>query len=185
RWGGGGFGVGGRVRGGGGRTGNARLVDASTGLIVQTATVSGATPEEVVSLLPRLAHVLQLSDRKKAEFEEELARRAAAVPVAVFAEVPPAPEVPPPTAPAPPPRVAWPGRPPVSGERKVDPSAALPAAPPPGPVPPAPVLVAEREEPIRKRLLLVSVQLGDGLFRCGRYREAVAHYELALALSPG
>lgn len=167
----------------GGVTINARLVDVRTGLIVQTGTVTAATPEEAVALLPRLAHVLQLSDEKKIAFEEEVARRAAPVEVAVAAPIPPAPEAPPPDQLAPP-VVILTAQPPQLGVVRVEDFDRLPPAPPPGTAPPE-IVLAEREDPVRDRLLQVSVQVGDGLFRCGRFREAFARYELALSLSPG
>src|SRR5262249_33043275 len=164
---------------------DARLVDVRTGLIVQTGNVTGATPEEALALLPRLAHVLQLNDEQKIRYEEELARQAAAVQkVAEVVVVPPAPEVVVVTQ-APPPVVVYTPLPPDFGTLRVEDFDRLPAAPPPGTPPPALVIVAEREDPIKQRLLSVSLEIGDNLFRCGRYREAFTQYELALTLSPG
>src|SRR5207302_682671 len=45
--------------------------------------------------------------------------------------------------------------------------------------------VAERDSAVRRRLLQVSLSLGDNLLRRGRYREAQRHFELALDLAPG
>src|SRR5262249_48705137 len=41
---------------------SARLVDVRTGLVVQTAKVVGASPDEVLAQLPQLAGVLQMTD---------------------------------------------------------------------------------------------------------------------------
>src|SRR5262249_52166608 len=164
---------------------DARLVDVRTGLIVQTGNVTGATPEEALALLPRLAHVLQLNDEQKIRYEEELARQAVAVQkVTEVTVVPPAPEVVVVTQ-APPPVVVYTPLPPDFGTLAVVDFERLPPAPPPGTAPPSLVFVVEREDPIKQRLLQVSLQVGDSLFRCGRYREAFTQYEFALTLSPG
>src|SRR5262249_5456273 len=47
------------------------------------------------------------------------------------------------------------------------------------------IFVAAGESPVKGRLLQVAVELGDNLFRRGRFREAHAQFQLALALSPG
>src|SRR5262249_31177228 len=110
----------------GGISVDARLVDVRTGLIVQTGTVTGATPEEALALLPRLAHVLQLNDEQKIRYEEELARQAAAVQrVAEVAVVPPAPEVVV-VAQPPPPVVVYSPLPPAFATLRVDDFAPLP-----------------------------------------------------------
>jgi tetratricopeptide (TPR) repeat protein len=59
------------------------------------------------------------------------------------------------------------------------------ALPPPNQPAPAAVIVVERERRVKRRLLRVAVQLGDNLFRRGRYREAQAQFEFALTLGPG
>ncbi|MBI1913578.1 MAG: hypothetical protein HYS12_02305, partial [Planctomycetes bacterium] len=169
----------------GGISVDARLVDVRTGLIVQTGTVTGATPDEVLPLLPRLAHILQLKDEQKIRYEEELARQAVTVQkVTEVTVVPPAPEVVVVSQP-PPPVVVYTPLPPDFGALRVEDFDRLPAAPPPGTPPPPLVFVVERENPIKQRLLSVSLEIGDSLFRCGRYREAFAQYEFALTLAPG
>ena len=45
--------------------------------------------------------------------------------------------------------------------------------------------MVESEKRVKGGLLQVSLELGDNLFRRHKYREAKAHFELALRLSPG
>ena len=51
--------------------------------------------------------------------------------------------------------------------------------------PPAAEVVLERRDPRRGRLLALSLELGDNLFRRGQYREAQRHFSVALNLSDG
>ena len=44
-------------------------------------------------------------------------------------------------------------------------------------------VVFTREDPRRQRLFQLSVELGDNLFRRGRYQEANRHFELALTVA--
>jgi tetratricopeptide (TPR) repeat protein len=164
---------------------SARLVDVRTGLVVQTAKVVARTPEELLPLLPQLAQGLQLTDEQKIAYEAHLAQQAAVAPVAAFAQLPPPPEVPAPDQPLPPPVVVYNPRPPDFGGVRAEELDRLPPAPPPGRAVPVPAVVVEREEPVKQRLLHVAVELGDNLFRRGRFHEAHAQFELALNLSPG
>ncbi|MCI0683416.1 MAG: hypothetical protein L0Y71_15030 [Gemmataceae bacterium] len=161
---------------------NARLVDARSGLVVQTAKVVAANVEEAIPLLPELAKQLLMSDEEKLAYDLAQARLAKRI------EPPPddAPLPPPPPPPAaavvvvPPPVVEVPAPPPFAGVtfdlfRRLPPPPVLikVAAPPP------PTVV------VNHRLLHASLHLGDDLFRRGRYAEAQRHFEFALNLSPG
>jgi colicin import membrane protein len=45
-------------------------------------------------------------------------------------------------------------------------------------------VVVERDDPVKQRTVQVAVELGDNLFRRGKYKEAHTQFELALSLSP-
>jgi tetratricopeptide (TPR) repeat protein len=160
-----------------------RLVDVRTGLIVQTARVVAATPEELLTQLPQLAAMLQMSDEEKRAYEQKLASQPQpTVPVAEPGPLPPPPPLPTDDQPAPPPVLVSTSLPPAVGQLRPEDFDALPAAPPADqPLPD--VVVGERDEPVRRRALRVCVELGDDLFRRGRYREAHHQFELALGLS--
>lgn len=167
-----------------GVTVSARLVDARSGLVVQTGKVSAPTLELAVGQLPLLAKQLLMSDEEKMAFDAQQARLAKKI-------TPPADDLPlpaPPPAPvvgvvAPPPPVVFeaPAPPPFLGVtfehfRRLPPPPAVIVQLPPPPLP----------EPIfRQRMLHASLALGDDHFRHGRYREAQRHFEFALNLSPG
>jgi tetratricopeptide (TPR) repeat protein len=165
-----------------GITAHARLVEVRTGLIAQTARVSAPNLDQLLKRLPLLAQVLQMSDEQKMAFELAEAQRAPEVrPIEVVTAVPPPPVIvvdqPPPPA-----LVTFSLRPPALGGLTVVEFNALPpvvVAPPP---PPPAQLVIVREEP-RRRLLSLSLEIGDNLFRRGHHREAQRHFELALSLT--
>jgi tetratricopeptide (TPR) repeat protein len=161
-----------------GITVNARLVDVPSGLIVQTAQVVARTPEEMRGLLPQLANLLMMTDAQKMAYEQQQAQQVPLVPVVPEAPLPPPPEV---GQPAPPPLVVYSPRPPdLGGLRPQD----FEQIPPVVMVPAPAVVLVEREDPVKQRLVSVSVELGDNLFRRGRYKEAHAQFELALSLAP-
>lgn len=169
----------------GGITVNARLVDVRTGLIVQTAKVVAPTPEEMITRLPELAKLLQMSDEQRLDYEQHLAKQAqkpAAAPV--DAPLPPPPEVPMADQPLPPPEIIENAPPPGFGGLRIDEFAKLPLAPPDGQPLPPPVDGGEAEVLVKLRLLYTSLSLGDNLFRRGRYHEAYRHFEFALILAP-
>src|SRR5262249_24627877 len=58
-----------------GITVQARLVDVHSGLVVQTAKLVAATPEELLRNLSRLAAVLMMSDEQKLAFEQQAAQQ--------------------------------------------------------------------------------------------------------------
>jgi tetratricopeptide (TPR) repeat protein len=160
---------------------NARLVDVRTGLIVQTAKIVAPSPDELFPLLPQLANVLMMTDEQKIAYAQQAQQVAAAVTVAQPVPVPPAPEPPVAEQPAPAPIIVNCPRPPdLGGIAAVD-FEHLPAPPPPGQ---APALVVVAETPVKQRLLQVSLELGDNLFRRGCYKEAHRHFEFALTLAP-
>jgi tetratricopeptide (TPR) repeat protein len=163
----------------------ARLVEVSSGLVVQTARLSAPS---VDALLPRLKHValmLMMTDEQKAAFEAKCAEAAPVVRlIEVSAEIPPAPPVP--TAVVVAPLVTCTPRPPALGGLVIEDFGRLPSVvvelPPP---PPALAVFVRREDPRRGRLFALSLELGDGLFRRGRYEEAQRHFQLALNLGGG
>ncbi len=169
----------------------ARLVNVQTGSIEQTARLSAPTLDQLVNRLDVLAQMLQMTDEQRLAFEAQLANGAGEVqpiaPLAADQQLPPAPVFQP-AQPPPPPVIAFAGGPVNIGApvevvfedlRRlpapvlIDPQVAYVVQPPvllPGP---------------RGRLLALSLELGDNLFRRGRHREAHRQYELALALSGG
>ena len=166
----------------GGLTVNARLVDVRSGLVVQTARATAATPEDLLPLLPQLAAELMMTDDQKTAYEQQLAKQAAPPPASAEPEaLPPPPDVTPDDQPPPVPVVTeTPVAPPV-GDVKPEDFQALPPPPPPDQAPA--VVVEERvDAPVKLRLRRVAVELGDNLFRRGRFHEAHAQFELALNL---
>lgn len=166
-----------------GITVQARLIDVDTGLIVQTAKIVAQTPEELTQRLPRLAEELQMSDIEKREAEQEQLKEAAPVEELKPADdlkLPPPPE---PLRDIPPPVIPPRPKPPAVNlvPEQLD---NLPPPPPPNQVLALPVLSAARDLELRRRTLLVSLELGDNLFRRGRFRDALRHFEFALNLFP-
>ncbi len=166
----------------GGVTVNARLVDVRSGLVVQTARASAPTAEELLPLLSQMAAVLMMSDEQKLAYEQQLTQQAAAVPPPAPAEpapLPPPPDVTPNDQP-PPIVTAAPFAPPPG---EITPADFQQLVPPPPPDQPPAVVIEERvDAPVRLRLRRVAVELGDNLFRRGRFREANVQFELALNL---
>ncbi len=167
-----------------GLTVNARLVEVQTGLVVQTAKLIAADPDDLVRRLPKLALLLQMTDEQKIAFEAELAQAPVAeVKPAVVAPLPPPPPMPDPAVVVvgPPPIVVYTPRPaPVGGLVIEDFN-----RPPPERAGFSFELFVAKDNPVKSRLLSVSIELGDNLFRRGRYQEAQHHFELALSLSKG
>jgi tetratricopeptide (TPR) repeat protein len=163
-----------------GVTAQARLVEVQTGLVVQTARVSAPTVEALMAQLPMLAQMLMMSDEQKLAFQLAQAQRAPEVrPIDPPAVLPPPPPLPAFDQPIPPPLVTYTARAPAFGGLTLVDFGALPpvvAVPPP----PQEVVIV-REEP-RRRLFALSLELGDDLFRRGRFREAQRHFSLALSL---
>ncbi|HEV3263519.1 MAG TPA: hypothetical protein VG013_42175 [Gemmataceae bacterium] len=165
-----------------GITVNARLVDVRSGLVVQTAKIAARSPEEVLALVPQLANILMMSDEQKMAYEQQLAQqRALPPPLAVTALLPPPPDVLAAGQLAPPAIVAYAPQPPGLAACTLQDFQALPR---PGWTPPAVAVDVVRDDPVRDRLLHVAVELGDNLFRRGRYAEAHAQFSLAFNLSP-
>src|SRR5262249_34136655 len=170
----------------GGVTVNARLVDVNTGLIVQTGKINAATPEEAIKLLPQLGQMLMMNDADRITLENQLAQKGPAdvVPVEPAAALPPPPPPPGPDQQPPPPLVVFNPRPPAFGELRPGDLDQLPLAPAVLVAPP-PVIVLPAEDPFRRRMLWLSLQLGHHLLRRGRFREAHRQFELALNIAPG
>jgi tetratricopeptide (TPR) repeat protein len=171
-----------------GITVNARLVEVRTGLVVQTAKLIATDPDDLMRRLPKLALLLQMTDEQKIAFEADLAQAAAAeVRAAVIAPVPPPPPLPEPgvVVVAPPPIIVFTPRPAPVGGLVIADFDRLPPPPPPERAGFSFDLFIAKENPVKGRLLSVSLELGDNLFRRGRYREAQHHFELAFSLSRG
>jgi colicin import membrane protein len=182
-----------------GVTAHARLLDLQTGLVVQTAKLTAPTPESLIPLLPQLATMLQLSDDQRLAYEQQLARHAAAIPVAaevttiapytdatsptptpVFGDDEP--RKPPVVRPISGPIFVSSVRPPDLGGVVIEDFRQLP---PPGQASVGIQLALTADHKVRARAVSVAVELGDDLFRRGRYKEAHAQFEVALGLSPG
>jgi tetratricopeptide (TPR) repeat protein len=168
-----------------GVTVQARLIELSTGLVVQTARLSAVNMDALVPLLGQLAQVLQMADDEKLAFEAKLAADAAlikpvdAAPVQV---IPPPPPVAAGLVVAP--IVTWSLRPPLLGGLIIQDFVALPPVVVGTPAaPPALELVIRREDPRRNRLLRLALELGDNLFRRGRPAEAQRFFSLAFTLA--
>jgi tetratricopeptide (TPR) repeat protein len=157
---------------------NARLVDVRSGLIVQTARLAAPTPSDLIAQLPQLANLLMMTDEQKMAFEQQQAQRTvAAPPVVVVAPLPPPPVIVV-SQPLPPPVIVFTTQPPDFGGLRPQDFDRLP--PPAASV----EVVVQRDDPYKQRTVQVAVELGDNLFRRGKYREAHAQFELALSLSP-
>jgi tetratricopeptide (TPR) repeat protein len=170
---------------GGGVTASAQLVEVSTGLIVQTGTLSAGSVEDLLPRLKQLAALLQMTDEQKLAYESRLQAAPVVVKViqtqAVVISPPPAP--PAPAALLPSPIITYTPQPLALGGLVVADFRTLPAVVVTPPTPPALELVLTRDETRRNRLLALSLELGDNLFRRGRYRDANRHYQLALRLN--
>ncbi len=162
-----------------GITAQARLVEVRTGLVVQTARISAPSVDVLMGRLPLLGQMLLMTDDQKLAFEQVVAQKAPEVqPITPFDTMPPPPPI---DQPPPPPLVTYTARPPAFGGLTLVDFQMLPPVVAVAPPPPAEVVIV-REEP-RKRLLALSLELGDNLFRRGRCREAERHFQLALNLS--
>jgi tetratricopeptide (TPR) repeat protein len=171
-----------------GITVSARLIDVRTGLVAQTGKISAPTAEEAVKLLPQLAQILMMSDEEKAAYEKQLAEQAAAPP-----PVPPQDTLPPPPVvqdnqPPPQPIVTTTNRPPAVGNVQPQDFDRLPPMPLQGQPPVVqqqpPEVIVVQEQPVRRSMLAIQLELGDNLFRRGRYAEAQFHFALARDIAP-
>src|SRR5262249_50448571 len=119
--------------------------------------------------------------------ENERAAGAAPVPPVGppdVANLLPPPDAPLPGAPVPAPVIPARPRPARVDDLKPEQLEVLPPAPPAGQPLVLPVLVAERNLELRQRALYVALELGDNLFRRGRFHEAFFYYEYALTMLP-
>ena len=157
----------------------ARLVDVQTGLVVQTGKVLALTMEDAMNQMPDLAKQLLLSDDDKMKLEQQQQKDAPPVPVvAADAVLPAAPMA---NAPAAPPapliNAAAPGF-----------DNAKPAAFAKFAAPPADGAALPQQMPLdggmRNRMLFAAVEMGDMLFRNGRFADAKMQYDIALTLDP-
>jgi tetratricopeptide (TPR) repeat protein len=162
---------------------NARLIDASSGAIVQTAKVTAATPQELLDQMPTLGKLLQMNDQEQQAYLQDLAQKAQPV-AAIQADqpLPPAPEVPAVQAIEPTSvsfaNVAQPDQ----GKIGADSFQQFQAPP----ASPAPLVYGGDAEIVwQRRAMLVSVDYGDILFRRGRFFHARQYYNLGLGLDTG
>jgi tetratricopeptide (TPR) repeat protein len=142
---------------------SARVVDVRTGLIVQTAKLTVASPEELLARLPQLAQLLMMSDDQRLAYEQHLATRP--LPVAGDGLDRPL--------------IAHADRPPDPGVLSPDVFEGIPTAP----LPPGGVAV-ELALPLKNKFLGLSLELGDDLFKRGRFVDAIKHFEFAYGLHP-
>jgi tetratricopeptide (TPR) repeat protein len=164
---------------------NARLVDVRTGLVVQTARFVAATPEEMMGRLRQLATILMMTDEQKFAYEQQQAQQAVlALKVIDVGTLPPPPPLLVVGQPLPPPIVVFAPQPPPFGGLVIDDFRGLPLPPPPDRGFSLDIAVG-RDDPYRQRGFALSVELGDNLFRRGRYKEAHRQFELALRLGGG
>jgi tetratricopeptide (TPR) repeat protein len=154
---------------------NARMVDVQTGLIVQTARYSAPSMEALLAKLPLVAQMLAMTDEQKLAFEQQLARQQLpeVLPI-VVAPLPPPPVVVV-TEPPPPPIITFTLTSPAFGGVVIEDFRRE--------RPPVVEVEYRRDDPRRQRLFQLSVELGDNLFRRGKYKEANRHFELALTLT--
>jgi tetratricopeptide (TPR) repeat protein len=163
---------------------NARLVDVRTGLIVQNARFVAASPEEMLAKLRQLANLLMMTDEQKFSYEQQQAQQTAVAlkPIEIV-PIPPAPVVVV-GQPPPPPIIVYATQPPAFGGLVVADFQRLPPPPPPDRGFSFDLAIG-RDDPYRQRALSLSIELGDNLFRRGKYREAHRHFELGLRLGGG
>src|SRR5262249_46882855 len=148
-----------------GVTAQARLVEVRTGLIVQTARVSAPSIDALIPRLKVLGQMLMMNDDQKMAFEARFAERAAVAIQPVNIAQPPPPPPPVVQGPPPPPIVAFAPQPPPFGGLIIEDFRRIPVV-----VPAVTEVVVVREDPRPRRLLALSLELGDNLFRRGRYR---------------
>jgi tetratricopeptide (TPR) repeat protein len=163
---------------------NARLVDVRTGLVVQNGRFIAASPEEMLAKLRQLANVLMMTDEQKFAYEQQQAQQSTVVlkPVEIV-PIPPAPVIVV-GQPPPPPIIVYAPQPPAFGGLVVADFQSLPPPPPPDRGFSFDLSIG-RDDPYRRRSLSLSIELGDNLFRRGKYREAHRQFELALRLGGG
>ena len=164
----------------------ARLVDVRTGLVVQTAKLNAPTMLDAINQAPELAKQLLMNDEEKMEYDLNLEARVAkkVEVVAPDAAVPPAPLPPAGDAPAELPKFRFAPAPPPPVEG-FDPKKLFEAFAPPPPVEKIVAPPAEAPPPVvHHRLLFATLEMGDDMFRAGRFREANRFFEFALLLAP-
>jgi tetratricopeptide (TPR) repeat protein len=168
----------------GGISVNARLVDVKTGLIVQAAKISAGSPEELLAQLPKLAELLLMTDEQRLAYEADQAKQVQAIePVKTDVALPPPPDVLGADQKAPPPVLVNTNRPPDFVGIKVDQFQQFQPLPA-GPLPPL-VYGGDAEDRWRTRALYVSLEVGDNLFRRGRYAAAQRYFDFSLTAAPG
>jgi tetratricopeptide (TPR) repeat protein len=158
---------------------NARLVDVRSGLVVQTARITAPTVEGLLPLLPQLAAVLMMTDEQKLAYEQQITQLAGPLgPIpADGTSLPPPPDVAPNDQP--PPALATFAPSPPPGEVAPQDFQNFSPPPPPG-QPPAVVFDDPADAVVKLRLRHVCIELGDNLFRRGRFHDAQVQFELAL-----
>ena len=169
-----------------GLTVQARLVNVKTGLIVQTAQIVAGNAEDLVQRLPQLAQQLLMNDEQKRLFDVQADQSGMAVEALKPGELPllpapPAPaltEVPPPLIPA---HLKPPEQPANLQPQMFQ---QLPLPPAAGADPLWPALAVERELAFRQRCAFIALELGDNLFRRGRFRAANDQFQFCLTMFP-
>ncbi len=162
-----------------------RMVEAASGLVVQTAKLVVPSPAELTRQLPRLALMLQMSDTELRAFEQTLTRQPP-VQVIQTGHLPPPPPLPNPGVTRPVAIIPYAPQPPAIGGVGYEDFVGLPPVVVAGQSPGVGVsVVIGKDHQARPRVTHLALELGDNLFRRGLFREADAQFRLALSLNPG
>ncbi len=162
-----------------------RMVEAASGLVVQTAKLVVPSPAELTQQLPRLALMLQMSDTELRAFEQTLGQHTS-IPVIQSRPISPPPPLPHSGLARPVAIMPYtPQAPAIGGIGYEDfvrlPPVVIAGQPPAGGV----SVVIGKDHQARPRVTHLALELGDNLFRRGLFREADAQFRLALSLNPG
>jgi hypothetical protein len=168
-----------------GLTVHARLVDAASGLIAQTATVSAPSGEELKARLPELAKLLLMNDQERIAYEEQSALQAPpAEPVQANQPIPAAPDAGVSVQGSARPEIIFSNRPPELGGIKIGDFQGFQQLPDGQPLP-AITFGGNAEEYWKKKALFVSLTAGDSLAQQGRHQEALRFFDFGMALGSG
>ncbi len=160
-----------------------RMVEAASGLVVQTAKLVVPSPAELTRQLPRLALMLQMSDPELRAFEQSLTQLP---PVLVIQSGPFLPPLLNAGSVRPVAIVPYAQQPPAIGGVGYEDFVRLPPVLVAGQPPAVGVsVVIGKDHQARPRVTHLALELGDNLFRRGLFREADAQFRLALSLNPG
>jgi hypothetical protein len=164
---------------------NARLVEARSGAIVQTAKITAANPIDLVAQAPLLARLLLMTDQEQLAYQQDLIQKAAAVePVQIDQPLPPPPAAPAPDQAPPPPIVSNYTPAPNVNNFVVQDFQNFQQAPVGQPFPPV-AFGGDPELMWQRRAARVSLEVGDNLFLRGNFVQARQRFSFGLALDTG